>query len=67
MRHRSLRWFLLSACISAWPLVANAGDLSDAQKALEKGDLHAAQIHRAMPCARIRRIPRRIMILAECR
>ncbi len=44
MRHRFLRWFLLGACISAWPLVAKADDLSDAHQALKKGDLHAAQI-----------------------
>jgi cellulose synthase operon protein C len=45
MRHRSLRWFLLGACISAWPFVASAGYLSDARQAVKNGDLHAAQIN----------------------
>jgi cellulose synthase operon protein C len=45
MRHRSLRRLLLGVCISAWPPVACASDLSEAHRAFKKGDLHAAQIN----------------------
>lgn len=45
MRYRSLGWIMMSAWLGAWPLAAHAASyLQNAQAALKKGDLKAAQI-----------------------
>lgn len=44
MRHRHLGWLLCTVWFGMLPLVAHADDLGDARKAMQKGDLRAAQI-----------------------
>ena len=44
MRHRHLGWLLIGACLGVLPLTARAYALSDAQDAMQKGDLRAARI-----------------------
>ena len=44
MRHRHLGWLLIGACLGVLPLTARADALSDAQDAMQKGDLRAARI-----------------------
>ncbi len=42
---RTLRWFLLAIWFAIVPAAVHADDLADARKALQKGDLRAAQIN----------------------
>src|SRR5579862_6443412 len=44
MRHRQLGWLLIGACLGVMPLTAHADALSDAQAAMQKGDLRTARI-----------------------
>ncbi|HME26553.1 MAG TPA: XrtA/PEP-CTERM system TPR-repeat protein PrsT [Acetobacteraceae bacterium] len=45
MRKRHLGWLLLTVWLGILPATARADDLADARKALQKGDLRAAQIN----------------------
>jgi putative PEP-CTERM system TPR-repeat lipoprotein len=44
MRHRHLGWLLIGAWLGLLPSTARADALSDAQEAMQKGDLRAARI-----------------------
>ena len=44
MRHRQLGWLLIGAWLGVMPLTAHADALSDAQAAMQKGDLPTARI-----------------------
>jgi putative PEP-CTERM system TPR-repeat lipoprotein len=44
MRYRSLGWILTAVWLGVLPMTAHADDLADARKAIQKGDLRAAQI-----------------------
>ncbi len=45
MRKRHLGWLLLTVWLGILPATVHADDLADARKALQKGDLRAAQIN----------------------
>src|SRR6476661_8666748 len=45
MRYRHLGWLLLVVWIGILPAAVHADELGDARKALQKGDLKAAQIN----------------------
>ena len=45
MRKKHLGWLLLTVWLGILPATAHADDLADARKALQKGDLRAAQIN----------------------
>ena len=44
MRNRHLGWLLVTVWLGLLPTIAHADDLADARKAIQKGDLRAAQI-----------------------
>jgi putative PEP-CTERM system TPR-repeat lipoprotein len=44
MRKHHLGWLLLTVCLGVIPATVRADELADARKALQKGDLRAAQI-----------------------
>ena len=44
MRYRQLCWLLICLAVGVLPATAHADDLADARKAMQKGDLRAAQI-----------------------
>jgi putative PEP-CTERM system TPR-repeat lipoprotein len=44
MRNRSLGWIVATVWLCLLPTIARADDLADARKAMQKGDLRAAQI-----------------------
>jgi Tfp pilus assembly protein PilF len=45
MRKQHLAWLLLTVLLGILPATVRADDLADARKALQKGDLRAAQIN----------------------
>ena len=45
MSKRHLGWLLVTVWLGLMPSIAHADDLADARKAIQKGDLRAAQIN----------------------